>query len=420
MGPEGSEREASEKEIVKMCDLVREAMVAGAAGFSSSLSPNHLDGDERPTPARFSSTKEILALGAAAGELGRGSIVFLPPGVVRGYSDEDQEFLLELAAISGLPVVIQGVGGRNKIDAPLHIWSRAVEFFARSREAGLPVYSLLQTRADELHVELNERNVHYRAVFPWHAMLQLPHEERMAFLRDPAARDTLRYACENYNIDPSKGSTHPPPLFSQLFVDQVSRPENAHLVGRSIGDISEEQGKAPADAMLDLAVSENLETQFFQRNENEDWISEVREAQLHPHMLVGTSDAGAHLGRQDTADVPTYYLRTWVLDRGVSSLEEGIRQLTHVPATVLGFSDRGTLEIGKWADMFIFDPETVGTAGPRYEPGALAGKAGRYVAKATGVAATIVNGVPIVEDGRLTGALPGRWVPPGGDDEHAE
>jgi N-acyl-D-aspartate/D-glutamate deacylase len=414
LGAEGSEREATDDEVNTMAEVVREAMREGAAGFSSSLSPNHLDGDERPTPARFSSRKEILALSAAAGELGRGSIVFLPPGVVRGYTDDDQDFLLELGAVSGLPVIIQGVGGRNKTDAPLHIWERAVEFFARSREAGLPVYSLLQTRADDLHVELNERNMHYRAVFAWHDMLRLPFEERMKFLRDPAARDTLRYACENYNIDPAKGSTHPPPLFDQLYVDRVSLPQHAGLVGRTIADIAAEQGKTPADAMLDLAVAENLETQFSQRNENKEWIDEVREAQLHPHMLVGTSDAGAHLGRQDTADVPTYFLRTWVLDRQVCSLEEGIRQLTQIPASVLGFTDRGTLEIGKWADMFVFDPETIGPAGTRYDERGLTQNAGRYVATATGVAATIVNGVPIVVDGELTDALPGQWVAPGG------
>jgi N-acyl-D-amino-acid deacylase len=413
LGADGSQRAATDDEIQSMADIVREAMNAGAAGFSSSLSPNHLDGDERPTPARFSSHQEILTLAAAAGELGRGSIVFLPPGVVRGYTEEDQDFLLKLAKVSGLPIIIQGVGGRNKIDAPLHGWDRALEFFARSRDEGLPVYSLLQTRVDNLTVELNERNMHYRGVPAWHEMLRLPFEERVAYLRNPESREILRDACEHYNIDPEKGSTHPPPLWPQLWVERVANPEHASLVGRSIEDIAAEQGKAPADAMLDLALAENLATEFCQRNENPEWIAEVKEAQLHPHMLVGTSDAGAHLGRQDTADVPTYYLRTWVLDRQVCSLEEGVRQITQVPASVLGFTDRGTLEIGKWADIFIFDPDTVGPGGTRWEENALAGAAGRYVAKAEGVAATIVNGVPIVIDNKLTTDLPGRWVAPG-------
>ena len=96
-------------------------------------------------------------------------------------------------------------------------------------------------------------------------------------------------------------------------------------------------------------------------------------------------------------------------------VESGRNDQVVLAAEALGVLDEvGTLEVGKWADMFIFDADTIGPGGTRYEPKALAGAAGRYVAKASGIAATIVNGVPIVVDGELADALPGQWVAPGG------
>jgi N-acyl-D-amino-acid deacylase len=105
-------------------------------------------------------------------------------------------------------------------------------------------------------------------------------------------------------------------------------------------------------------------------------------------------------------------LRHWVLDRGVWSLEDGIRQITQFPAALLGFSDRGTLEPGKWADVFIFDPSRI-DAGRKEFVRDLPGGAGRFKAWPVGVKATIVNGVPIIVDGTPTGAIPGHVVRPG-------
>jgi N-acyl-D-aspartate/D-glutamate deacylase len=240
-------------------------------------------------------------------------------------------------------------------------------------------------------------------------MLQLPDAERFALLRDEAARAELRTAVEHYNRDPAKGTTTPPPMWHTVFVDHVTRPEHEELVGRDIADIAAEQGVAPADALLDLALSEDLATEFRWRWENDEWRAAVAEAQLDPRMLIGTSDGGAHLARDDGSDWSSWFLRNWVLDRGVWSLEDGVRQITQFPAALLGFVDRGTLEPGKRADAVVFDPDQIG-AGRKEFVHDFPGGAGRFKAWPVGVAATIVNGEPVIVDGEPTGALPGQVV----------
>ena len=128
-------------------------------------------------------------------------------------------------------------------------------------------------------------------------------------------------------------------------------------------------------------------------------------------MLIGTSDGGAHLARDDGADWSSYFLRSWVLDRAVWSLEDGIRQITQVPAALLGFHDRGTITVGGWADLMIFDPATIGPLRKEFVHD-LPGGVGRFKAWGQGVRATIVNGRVIVSNGELTDNLPGQMVSP--------
>jgi len=411
MGSDASTRAATSAEITEMRRMLAEAMAAGAAGLSSSAAPTHLDIDGGPVPSRLASHDELLALADELGRFGRGSVAFLPASAVGGLDDADKAFLIEIGRRSGMPVIIQGLGGRNKVDAPTATWDASVEFLDRATAAGAPVYSLLIARPFDRPVVIGPENHHYIAVFSWEHMLKLPHAERIALLRDPASRDELRNAVEHYNRDPAKGTTSPPPLWTNVFVDRVVRPEHEKLQSRSIADIAAEAGVAPADAMLDLALAEDLATEFRWRTESPEWSEAVKTAQLDSRMLIGTSDGGAHLARDDGADWSSYFLRTWVLDRAVWSLEEGIRQITQVPAALLGFHDRGTIRVGGWADLMIFDPTTIGPLRKEFVHD-LPGGVGRFKAWGQGVRATIVNGQVIVSNGELTGSLPGRMVSP--------
>jgi N-acyl-D-aspartate/D-glutamate deacylase len=411
MGDDAVERAATDDEIAAMQVLLRDALAAGGAGLSSSAAPTHLDIHGRPVPSRLAEQRELLALAEEAGRHGAGSISFIPASAIGGLDDRDKDYLIELGRRSGLPVIIQGLGGRNKVDAPTATWESSKAFLDRANEAGAPVYSLLITRPFDRPVRIDPENLHYLAVPSWTRVLRLPLDERLAALRDPATRDEMRMAVEHYNRDPAKGTTNPPPVWDAVWVDRVVEPEHAHLQSRSIAEIAAEQGRAPADVMLDLALDEDLRTEFRWRTESPDWRDAVREAQLDPRMIIGVSDGGAHLARDDGADWSSYFLRSWVLDRAVWTLEEGIRQITQIPAALVGLADRGTLRVGGWADIMVFDPATIGPWKKEFVHD-LPGGVGRFKAWGQGVTATIVNGEPIVLDGELTGRLPGHVVSP--------
>ena len=411
MGADGSERHASAEELATMRALVREAMQAGAAGFSSSSVPTQVDGDDRPIASRFAAREELVALCEEAGLAGGGSIAYLPESVIGGLDGDDEELLVEIGQRSRLPVVIQGVGGRDKVDAPTAGWDNARAFLEGAASRGAAIFSLLRNHPFDRPIDFEAGTPLYAGVFSWHAIMDLSHEEKLAKLRDPAYRDQMRPAVDAPNRDPKAGSTLPPPHWDVTFVDEVTRPENERYLRRTIAEIAAEQGKHPADAMLDLALSEDLAMKFRWENKTLTWEESVRESMKHPSMLMGVSDGGAHLDRDDGADWSSYFLRFWVLDREQWSLEEGIRQLTQVPAALAGFRERGTLTPGSHADIMIFDPATVGPGTKRMVDDMPGGES-RFVARPRGFHATIVNGEPIVLDGKLQSALPGQWVRP--------
>ena len=412
MGEGAYDRDATAEEIAAMQAIVDEAVKAGAAGLSSSAAPTHLDIKGRPVPSRRANRDELLALSAAAGRTRPGTICYLPASAIGGMTQDDYDLLLQIGEASGLPVIIQGIGGASKVDVPTASWDTASRFLDDATARGTPVYSLLMSRPFDRTVEIGPNNVHYKACFAFNDLLNLPDAERRAALRDTIWRDRVRNSVEDCNRDPSKGTTLPPPQWPDVYVVQVAEERNRSLEGKSIAALAQDWGVAPMDAMLDLALDEDLRTTFRWRTESPEWAAAVDVAQGHPNMIVGVSDGGAHLHKDDGADWSSYFLRSWVLQRKRWTLEEGIRQITQVPAAMLGFADRGTLRVGGWADIMIFDPETIGPWRKEFVHD-LPGGIGRWKALGTGVKATIVNGQPIVINGQLTGALPGHVVAPG-------
>lgn len=411
MGDAASERAATPDELMQMRRVVADAMKAGAAGLSTSLSPTHLDLDGRPVPSRFADGEEVLALAEEVGRYGGGSICFLPLGTTRGLTDDDHEFMIEIGRRSGLPVIIQGIAAYSKVDVPGAGWDNARAFLDKATAEGAPFYSLLSTRPFERPVAFDETNHHWLAVPTWHALTRLPIEEKRALLRDPKAREEMRYAVENQNRDPARGTTLPAPLWQQVFIAESPTMPPEAPGRRSIAELAAERDVAPGDYVLDLAFADDFATQLNWNTNSAEFVAAVSRTQCDPRLIIGTSDGGAHLAKDDQADWSSYFLGTWVRDRQIWSLEEGVRQITQIPASLLGFTDRGTLRVGAWADMMIFDPDTIGPTIKRFvrdPPGGV----GRYKAYGQGVFATIVNGQPIVLEGELTGRLPGHVVAP--------
>ena len=415
MGEDGSQREATDDEIEQMRRMVGEAMEAGAAGFSSSHGPTQLDGDDRPVPSRFASIHELEVLCAEAGRYRGGSISYLHRSAIGGLDQQDKDLLVHLGTISRLPIVLQGLGGRSKVDVPGAGWDEVALWIEEAGRQGVGIYSLLRNHPFDRDFRVDSGTNLYEGVPAWHRVLGpgLPVAEKLALLRDPVVRDEMRHAVEHPNRDAAKGSTLPPPRFSVVEVDEVVKPEHDKFLHRTIASIAEELGREPADVMLDLAADEDLQTVFRYVNKSRGWEEAVAAGQRHPAMIIGVSDGGAHLDRDDGADWSTAFLAFWVRDRKLWTLEEGIRQMTQVPAALLGFEQRGMLLPGYWADAFIFDPDTVELASKKQVHDFPGGEA-RYSARPKGIHWTIVNGVPVVRQGEvLTSNLPGQVVRPG-------
>jgi len=417
MGDAAFEREATDDEIGEMAGIVSEAMAAGAAGFSSSHAPTHWDSANRPVPSRLSSLGELKALVAAAGRANAGTIAYLPEGAIGGLQPDDEQLLIDLSLAARMPVIIQGLGARSKVDAPTAGWDNAKRFVDEATGQGAAVYSLMMARPFNRTFTLAEGTTLYEGVLELNRLFTeattVP--ERLAMALDPGFRDAIRGSVRSPNKDSSKGPTLPPPQWSVLHVNVVHKAEHERFVGRSLEDLAAEQGQAEEDVLMDLAIAEDLQTEFVWRTETPAWREGTRIAQLDPHMIIGTSDGGAHLDRDDGAESSSYFLRYWVREWGAWTLEEGVRQLTQWPAALCGFSDRGTVRPGFAADLMVFDADTIGPA----EKGVVhdfPNGEGRYVSKPEGMHATIVNGVPIVLDGDLVGdgALPGLVLRPEG------
>jgi N-acyl-D-aspartate/D-glutamate deacylase len=415
MGEAAQAREATTEEIDEMVALVREAMGAGAAGFSSTHSPTHFDSADRPVPSRLSSLDEVKALAEAAGRAGGGSIAYLPGSAVGGITHDDEELLIEMSLLSRMPVIIQGLGARSKVDAPTAGWDNAKRFVDEATSRGAAVYSMAMSKPFNRTFDLAAGTKLYEGALQLNRLFTeaATVEQRLALIADPAFRDAVRDSVDHPNRDPAAGPTLPPPAWNVLHVNKVAEPENEKLIGRSITDIAAERGVHPTDAFLDIAASEALAVEFLWKTETPEWIEGTKIAQDDPHMIVGTSDGGAHLDRDDGAEAHTWFLQHWVREWGGFTLEEGVRQITAIPAALCGFTDRGLLLVGNAADIMIFDPDTVGPD-QKYLAHDFPNGAPRWTSKPQGVHATIVNGVPIVLDGELQAdaGLPGQVLSP--------
>src|SRR5213593_1747990 len=402
MSEGASERAPTDDELGHMRALVRDAMAAGAAGFSSSQAPTHVDQDGQPVPSRKASFEEVVTLAEAAGEGGAGSIAFLAESAVQGYDARDRERLVQLAHRSGLPVVVQGMGFRP---GARERWEDQTRFLAAARERGAAIYSMLRTQPFMRPFNWRRGTSIFDGVFHWRDLSALSVAERLVRMRDREFREKLRWGLDHPNTDPKQGSTLPMPALDRVFVDRSAAHPDA--VGKSLAQLAQERRLHPADVMCDLAVADGLETQFLWNSESPAWVDANAESQRNLHMIVGTGDGGAHADRDDGSEWSTYYLRSWVLDRKLVSLEDGVRRITHLPAMVAGIKARGLLARGYHADILVSDPARL-ALGKKELVRDMPGGEERWQVRPEGVVRVIVNGRTIVAGGELTGETAGR------------
>ena len=404
MGEAACERAATEDEIDRMKQVLRESVLAGAIGFSTNRNPVHMRTDGRPIASRLAGDEELFALAGVLGELNRGSIQISIGTLGIAVPEKKGVDLFKRLASVGRPVIWQAIAHRwDKPDQ----WRELLDLAEESLAAGVPSFPLCNARLFNNRFNLKNAQV-FDDLPTWKKILFTPLERRMEIFRDPEARQKLRYeAVENHFR--SRFSRR----WDLVYMIKAATPKNKPLEGKSVAEIARIQNKEVLDAFLDLSLEENLDT-LFQTSSNNGDENAVAEILKSPFTLVGQSDAGAHLIYDAGYGYATRFLGHWIRERKIMSLEEGVRKLTFMVASIFGLHDRGLIRPGLAADLVLFDPDTVNDCEPEIVSD-LPGGEKRLVQKATGVNMTVVNGQILTENGRHSGALPGRVL---GRSEH--
>jgi N-acyl-D-amino-acid deacylase len=394
-----SEEPATEADIDVMCGLVDEAIGAGALGFSTSRTLLHRVPDGRPVPGTWATSDELTAIAGVMGRRGRGVFEAAPrlgEGARDAYAaiDAEIEMMAHISLSSGRPLTF-GLAHTYLLD-DLHC--RALAAVDRGNARGAHVRPQTTARGIGVLFGLSHKTPFDRAP-AWHQLQSLPLEERLATLRDPAGRARL--------IDEGTGLQGDDFLRGTFVLDDDSldyRPDPEN----SIAAVAERRGVSAVEAFIDLSLESGgrvlLNYPFLNQR-----LDAVEEMLTDPNVVMGLADAGAHVGQIMDASQPTYLLANWVRDWSVFSLEDGVRRLTSDTAELFGITDRGMLRPGFFADVNVIDLDALALTLPAYVHD-FPGGAGRYVQKATGYRATVVNGQVSLEDGRPTGNLAGAML----------
>jgi N-acyl-D-aspartate/D-glutamate deacylase len=400
MGEEAVERQATAEEIARMKQMVRQGMAAGAVGFSTNQNPRHIREDRKPVASRLASDEELGSLLDVLGEMNAGVVQLSGGGAdSRGRI----AYAAQMARRTGRPVLWQSIS---------HSWSRPNhwrEMLANTQhvfeEEGLPIFAMTQAKPFQNRYSLLDAQCFDE--FPtWKAAMFSPVPARKQMFADAELRKKLRAEA----IGDQSPSVFPK-RWDVIMVDHVKLEKNRSLEGKSVQDIAEAQKKDGLDCFLDLSLEEDLETRFVHINTQGD-PKAVCEILKHPAVMIGQSDAGAHMGYDARFGYCTAFLGRWVRGYGIMNLEEAVAKLTFRVASVFGLSDRGLLRPGLAADIAVFDPATINTLEPEYVRD-LPGNETRMIQRATGVPFTVVNGEVVIENGAPTGALPGKVLRPG-------
>ena len=396
MGEASQERHATEEEVAAMKAIVREGLEAGAVGVSFERNLRHFDWHGRLAPTNLASEEEIFAVAGVADEIGRGVIQF----------GGDRAISTRLAKASRRPVFYGNI--TQQAVAP-DKWRRQLTEAENLMRQGHRGYQFVMPRPGDLRYTLKTAQ-HFDAMPTWKNVMLLPLDQRKEVFRDPATRAKLHFEAVETPLNPDLAGDFTR-RWDLQFVFKPALAKNEPLIGKSVAEIAREQNKDVLDAFLDLALEENLETEFERREVNSDQAA-MTALLTSPYTVIGQSDGGAHVVFRTDYSYSTYLLSHWVREKQIMPLEDAIRKLTFVPASLFGFSDRGLVRPGMAADLMVFDPETIAPL----EPGVaqdLPGGAKRRKQLATGIEWTVVNGQVLMEHGHHTGAYPGKVARPG-------
>lgn len=393
MGEASMERSANHEETRKIADLFRQAFDAGAFGWSTTLLNQHIGYQGRPLASRLADRAEMAAYCHVLKERGRGVIevaLTQSPGAITAEECGTLDFLLteSRANVTWLALL-------NRDDAPEACQDSLKRADSFIRRGGIP-----QVTCRPLTVQVNLRSPFIFA--DWDAWKPI-YNKTIPAQKEICASAEFREAIRKE----SRSATR---IFSGRWdgfeVASVGNPALKHYEGLTTAEIAAKRGCDALDALLDLAIEDDLATMFSAAlfNANEARIPELIK---DPRTMLGLSDGGAHVDMLCDAGYATHFLGRWVRDEKIMSLERGIQRLTAEPAAFFGIEKRGKIAAGMAADLVIFDYDKIGSARNSMRND-LPGGGRRLVVESFGVHHTIVNGVVTREAGASTGQRSGQ------------
>src|SRR5579875_3479522 len=402
MGERAFTDEATPDDLQAMKREVRDAIRAGAIGFTTSRTRNHQTPDHKPVASRLATWEEVRQLVGVMGELNAGVFEIagedtgLNPERIRDYLDR----LKALAVDTGVPVTFGIFGNRKAPDYWRHYFKLAEE----AAELGGRIF--VQMLAKIAGVVLSfETHLPYDRMPVWRDVRKLPLAEQEAALRNPEMRRKLVAAAHEEAREERRAVGAEARVMSYRHTYLMDRTLPPF---RSIAEIAQEQGKDPVEVIIDAALAKHLRQFFFQTIANDD-LDMVLDIMRQPRAVPTFTDSGAHVSQLMDASMHSFVLAYWVRERQALTLEEAIRMMTFVPAYHWGLGKRGLLREGWAADVVIFNPDTIMPQLPELAYDLPAG-ARRLKQKSTGILATVVNGEVLMRNGEHTGALPGRLL----------
>jgi len=407
MGQRGADREpATDADLARMAQIVREAVQAGAMGFSTSRTFFHRSSDGKSTPSFEAADKELLTLAGALKDSGKGAMQ-----MITDFDDPDQTLALlrKLVATSGRPLSVSLLEGTY---GPMTLrWRDVLDWAADATAAGLPIKAQVLSRA--IGVMLG----HELTLNPFYTcetyikLTALPLEERIQELRRHEVRE--RILAEAADPDPKIVLGRLAREFDHMFL-LGEPPDYEQPLEQSISARAKRQGISPEALAYDLMLERDGRNNLYVTLCNYEYgsLNSSLEMMRHPGAVLGLGDGGAHCGTICDGSYPTFMLTYWVRDRRRGErlpLPVVVKWLSHDTARAVGLTDRGLLRPGYRADVNVFDLDQLYLHAPEVAHDLPSGGR-RLVQRAEGYTATIVNGTVVYRDGTPTGELPGRLV----------
>ena len=401
MGERAFSDAAGEDDVRQMQHLVKQAMHAGAIGFSTSRTFNHLTADDRPVASRIAEWDEVRAIVNAVGETGKGlfEIAGEAPGRDPARIAEYHGRLRDLAVESGVPQT----WGMFSVRAAPDLWRPYFDLLDETAAAGGRMFAQVHSRALSSLLSF-ESNTPFDTWEYWSDFRQLPLAEQAAKMRNPEIKAKLiEVASREYTGPRVVGAEARPPEWDYIY------PMDDMVYDKpSMAELARAKGVHPVELMIDMALERDLKMFFRQPIANEDQ-SQVLDMMKHPRSVITFSDSGAHVSQIMDSSLQTHLLSYWVREKQAMTLEEAVKQITYNTATMWGLHDRGLIREGMAADLVVFDADTIGARMPDVVHDLPAG-AKRLKQTADGILNTVVNGEILLTNNEHSGAVPGRLL----------